>query len=231
MLERGKPQAAPGPDAIPNLVLQKLGTVLACPITDIFNACLETGHFPTLFRRAIVVSVPKPGKDPLSTAGYRPIALLSTLGKKLETLLCTRLTSRMEKSKIWSDFQYGFRRNKSTTQAISRLMDRATRALNNRKQLLVISFDLQAAFDSTDPDIMWKTLLDTGMPRYLLRMLDGFFRDREACLLVGPESWPFYPTRGVSQGSPLSPALFITFANGVLSALTCQVEGQMYADD
>ena len=231
LVNPGRPQAAPGHDHIPNLEYKKLSTVLGPPIATIFNACLELGYSPATFRIAQVVNVPKAGKDPTSAAGYRPIALLSTLGKKLESLLCRRLVEHMEARKIWSPHQYGFRRRKSTTQALIRLLDRAALALNHRIQMVAVSFDLQAAFDSTHPDILWRKLQEAEVPQYLLRLLDGFFRNREARLLLGQEQWPFFPTIGFPQSSPLSPVLFLTFADGLLQALTGSVEGQMYADD
>ena len=230
-LESGKSLAAPGYDALPNLVYKKLSAVLASPVADIFNACLELGYFPASFKIANVVSVPKAGKDPLSNAGYRPIALLSTLGKKLESLLCRRFVDHIESQKAWSKHQYGFRRRKSTTQALTRFLDKAATALNNRYQLIAVSFDLQAAFDSTHPDILWQKLQDSALPRHLLRLLDGFCRQREARLILGPDQWSFFPTRGLPQGSPLSPVLFLTYANGLLQTLTGSVEGQLYADD
>ncbi len=186
-LESGRPQAAPGHDHIPNLVYKKLSTVLGPPVATIFNACLELGYFPATFRIPQVVNVSKAGKDPTSAAGYHPIALLSTLGKKLESLLCRRFAEHMEARKIWSPHQYGFRRRKSTTQALIRLLDRAALALNHRNQMVAVSFDLQAAFDSTHPDILWRKLQEAELPQYLLRLLDGFVRNREACLLLGQE--------------------------------------------
>ena len=230
-LKRGKLLSAPGPDGIPNLILRRLHPALENPLRRIFNACLSLGHFPAAFRTSRVISIPKPGKDPTSTAGHRPIALLSCMSKKLEALLRGRLAQHMEESNRWSEHQYGFRRRRSTTHALDRLFDKASQALNHRNQQLAISFDLQAAYDSTDPDIMWNTLYEAELPRPLLRLLDGFYRNRKAGLLLGDTKWTYSPRRGLPQGSPLSPALFITYANSLLDTLSGHVEGQLYADD
>ena len=64
-------------------------TVLA----RLYNTTLRLGHWPSPFRRARVVVLPKPGKNQEQlrfTGGWRPIALLSCLGKPLEKIMARR---------------------------------------------------------------------------------------------------------------------------------------------
>ena len=45
-------------------------------LLNIFNTIWISGDFPTVWRTAIIINIPKPGKDPTNTTNYRPIAIL-----------------------------------------------------------------------------------------------------------------------------------------------------------
>jgi hypothetical protein len=63
------------------------------------EACFRTGWFPERFKRAKIVILQKPGKTPetyRTPGGYRPIALLPTVGKVIEALVAKRVTSAAE---------------------------------------------------------------------------------------------------------------------------------------
>ena len=110
-------------------------------------------------------------------------------------------------------------------------MDQATQALNQRKQLLLLSIDLQGAFDTTDNDLIWSKLQKTRIPQYLLRLIDQFLSNRSAELTIQTETHLTQLTRGVPQGSPLSPTLFAAYVNDLPSICRGEVKGQLFADD
>ena len=57
----------------------------------IFNQVWNTGILPDSQREAIVIPIPKPGKDSTNTANYRPIALTSCICKTMERMVNDRL--------------------------------------------------------------------------------------------------------------------------------------------
>lgn len=68
-------------------------TTIADHFVTLTNACISTGHHPIEWRRALVVVIPKPGKDDYSQAkSYRPISLLECLSKLLEKVMSKRMT-------------------------------------------------------------------------------------------------------------------------------------------
>ena len=84
---------APGADGITVQVLQTIWVTIQEYITKLFNLCLQEGHHPKPFRTAEVVMLEKPGKRNLtSPRAWRPISLLSCLGKGLERLVARRLS-------------------------------------------------------------------------------------------------------------------------------------------
>lgn len=64
--------------------------------TRVGKAMFKLGYFPKLSRRAKVLAIPKPGKDPARPKNGKPISLLPCLGKILETLLVTRIWEKLK---------------------------------------------------------------------------------------------------------------------------------------
>ncbi|GBL86083.1 hypothetical protein AVEN_209541-1, partial [Araneus ventricosus] len=73
----------------------------------------ERQYFPKAWKTAIIVPIPKPGKNPQKADSYRPISLLSTISKLTEAIILKRLTAITEKKLV--PFQFGFRKKLSTT--------------------------------------------------------------------------------------------------------------------
>jgi hypothetical protein len=73
-----KPRAAPGGDEITPPMLRNLSRKALIHLTQLINHLLRLGDFPATWKLAKVIPITKPSTDPNS---YRPIILLSTLGK------------------------------------------------------------------------------------------------------------------------------------------------------
>ncbi|GFS91673.1 probable RNA-directed DNA polymerase from transposon X-element, partial [Trichonephila clavipes] len=73
---------AAGPDQIPNIALKYLTLNALTHLTKINNQCLIKNHFPTLWKQANVVMLPKPNQDKKFSQNYWPISLLSTTARK-----------------------------------------------------------------------------------------------------------------------------------------------------
>ncbi|GBM08686.1 hypothetical protein AVEN_52765-1 [Araneus ventricosus] len=86
----------------------------------LFNRIWNRKAFPTAWRKAIVVPIPKVGKDPQNSSNYRSIALTSCLCKLMERMVNKRLVYILEKNML-SKFQSGFRYEHSTEDNILQL--------------------------------------------------------------------------------------------------------------
>jgi hypothetical protein len=116
---RTKPDKAPGPDQIPNRVIHILARQRITLLKTLFQACWNLSYHPIAFHKAISVFLRKPGKgDYTNPAAYRPIALLNTLGKALESIIATRLKDLAEKYSLLPDSQYRARSKRSTETAL-----------------------------------------------------------------------------------------------------------------
>jgi hypothetical protein len=91
-LKRAKPDKCPGIDEIPNRFLHAMGEPLIQAPTALINECWAAEYFPKQFRAARTIVLRKPDKPDYSDPGaWRPITLLSTLGKIMESVMAQRL--------------------------------------------------------------------------------------------------------------------------------------------
>ena len=73
-----------GPDNIHNRCLKKYSELLIQHLSNLFNVILREGYIPKIWKKANVILLLKPKKDKQQPSSYRPISLLSGLGKLLE---------------------------------------------------------------------------------------------------------------------------------------------------
>ncbi|CAB0029481.1 unnamed protein product [Trichogramma brassicae] len=107
---RIKERSAPGPDGIPNSALKIAVAARPDIFLRVYTTCLETGVFPSSWKRQRLVLLPKPGKPPDEPSSYRPLCMLDTAGKILERIICDRLEAFTERPGGLSERQYGFRK-------------------------------------------------------------------------------------------------------------------------
>ncbi len=121
---RPKPDKAPGVDGMPNRFLRLIAGELITKFRHLFQACVKLGYHPREFKKANTIVLRKPKKDDYSEPkSYRPIALLSTLGKALETVVAKRLSDCAENNNLLPPEQMGARRKRSTETALETIVD------------------------------------------------------------------------------------------------------------
>ena len=123
-------------------LLKQIFSSVVKPIVHICNMSFTTGVFPDSMKTAKVIPLFKAG-DKKSFSNYRPISILTQFSKILEKLFNNRLENFLEKYKILSDNQYGFRKNSSTSYALLKLTEDISNNIDNGKVTLGIFIDLQ----------------------------------------------------------------------------------------
>lgn len=225
-----RPFKAPGNDGIMNILLKNLPLASIEQICTIFNACIRLNHWPTSFKMAKVIPIPKPGKDIGHSGNYRPISLLNTLGKLFEKLIHARISAFAEENNIINEEQFGFRAQHSASHQILRVTRHIRENWALRKSTGMLLFDIEKAFDSVWHDGLIYKLNKFGFPNYLCAMLREFtskrsFRVHVADALSEPRAIP----AGLPQGSILSPILYSIFVSDL--KVGAQSNTACFADD
>lgn len=111
-----------GIDKLSSRLLKESLEALAGQLTYLFNKSLEASKFPSKWKIANVVLIHK-GGDSCEANNYRPISLLPVPGKMLEKIVHDRLYEHLEQNDTLTDAQWGFRKNRSTTLATTKLVE------------------------------------------------------------------------------------------------------------
>ena len=108
VLQFVKPDKCPRVDKIPNCFLQAMGEPLVKAMQSLITAVIKLSYFLQCFQLAQTIVLQKPQKpDYLDLGAWRLIALLSTIGKLIETLLACKLGALVEQEGLLSNTQMG----------------------------------------------------------------------------------------------------------------------------
>lgn len=231
VLKNQNPKKAPGPDGLTADICVRAIQAGREVFMAIANKCLAMGHFPARWKSAHVVILKKPGKDDYTNPkSYRPIGLLSVLGKIVEKLVVNRLQWHLLPT--LNANQYGFMPQRGTEDALYDLMRHINERLSNRKSVIVVSLDIEGAFDNAWWPALKNQLITRRCPKNLYKVVNSYLENRHITVHYAGESSTRRTTKGCVQGSIAGP----TFWNLILDSLLHMLSGenvhyQAFADD
>ncbi|KAM9874802.1 hypothetical protein VDGL01_11123 [Verticillium dahliae] len=188
-LFRMRPWKAPGDDGLPVML---------------FRASAEEGVLPRQWIHAKIVPLNKPDKGDYKIArAWRPISLLSTLGKVLEAVMAERIAYAVEEFGLLPSNHFEAQASVSR-KALVLLQEHIFKAWRGRKIVGLISFDVKGAYNGVCKERLLQRLTARGIHR-------AFCSGRTASIEVNgqPSEKRDLPQAGLPQGSPLSPVLFL----------------------
>ena len=164
-------------------------------------------------------------------ANYRPISILPCFSKVVEKLIEKRLSNYLDKHKLLTPRQFGFRRGYSTDLALIALTDNIKAEIDRGRFVGSVFIDYSKAFDSLNHSILFSKLSAYGITGPSLELLRSYLHDQKQQVCIsGVLSDTQIINTGVPQGSILGPLLFLIYINDFPNCLTCTA-CLLYADD
>ena len=229
LLAQVDPKKASGPDGIPNIVLKVCSKELAPVISHIFRKSIETGELPTDWRNAHVTPIYKKGNKH-HASNYRPISLTCVCCKILEHIIFRHIMTHMEKHKILTEFQHGFRSKHSCeTQLITTIND-LIEFYDKKHHVDLIILDFSKAFDTVPHRKLLQKLSHYGVTGNTHSWIKNFLTNRNQSVIIeGITSSPCHVESGVPQGTVLGPLLFLCHINDLPASI--KSTSRLFADD
>lgn len=223
-----KTKSAPGPDLISNKIIKKFPTELHYLILSLFNYMFTNSTYPHQWNSYFTIFIPKPGKK----SALRPISLANNLHKVFERLINKRIEWWTENNNILNKSQFGFRRGLSCSDNIATLISDIKTANNSQLLTGTVFLDLIGAFDNVIPEILLTILSKFGLPTVILDFIKSTTARRDLTgFAAGINLQQRQTSRGLPQGSILSPILFNLYVSLAHSCIPEEAKILSYADD
>ena len=158
---------------------------------------------------------------------FRGISLTCVLAKSLEKIVNQQLEAHFHKIGAYHEDQYGFRKGRSCADLLLATIDDWLIAKDHKMSTSIVFIDLLKAFDNVRHDKLLIKLQKLGVSDTVLKWIHNFLRNRMQKVVVRSRSSPFYCTKGVPQGSVLSPRLLNIYVSDLHSMANRGVTGHI----
>lgn len=199
-------------------------------LTKLINDVFITGIFPEILKVGKITPIHKAGnKD--NVQNYRPITVVCSLSKIIETLIKSRMLEFITKYIGFDEYQYGFIKKSNTLSATTDLINSITSDIDKRKTVIAVFIDLKKAFDVVNHPTLLNKLSLIGIRGKVLSIIETYLQDRPQFVKIeNISSDEMMNNCGVPQGSILGPLLYSLM---VLSMRLAALTGRYFnfADD
>lgn len=203
-----------GADEIVNEHIISTKHLLMPVYVKLFNIILETGIVPSDWVKGNIIPIYKNKGNKLDPANYRPITLLSCIGKVFTAILNNRLSKYLNDNEILNETQSGFRKEYSTIDNIMVLYSLIEYFKSKKSKLYCCFIDFAKAFDNVWRIGLWQKLLKHGVRGKILNVIKNMYSEIKSCVTFNGHSSGFFSCeKGVRQGENLSPLLFAIYMN------------------
>ena len=220
---------ATGPDGVSNRLLKETSLAISEPLSILFNKSFELGKVPKIWKEANLSPIFKKD-DKTLVNNYRPISLLSCIGKVQERVVYMHLYKYLKENRLLTWKNSGFKELDSAINQLLFIVDKIHKALEAGKEICLVFLDVSKAFDRVWHSGLLHKARCMGIEGRLFDWLCNYLSDRKIrVVLNGQKSEWKNTTAGVPQGSILGPLLFLIFVNDITDGIETDIH--LFADD
>ena len=203
------------------------GEVLKLWLVKVFNRMIALEHIPPTLNEGLIIPIHKgKGRDPFAPGSYRGITLSSVIIKLFEVMILHRLSPVLEAAGVPDITQTAYQKGLSCVDAIFATQEALLVHARDGGKPFVGFYDMEKAFDSVETPILLERIYSVGVNGKLWRLLKSWYSTATARVRVDScFSEKFSISRGVKQGSVLSPTLFLVVMDKLTRFLRGSSEG------
>lgn len=183
---------------------------------------LSCKNIPRQWSESEIILLYKKG-DPDNISNYRPISLLPSLYKLFSSIIEKRIKETTEKFQPIE--QAGFRRGFSTVDHIHTLEMIIEKYQEFNRPLYTVFIDYQKAFDTLLHSAIWEALLSQEVELNYIQVLKKVYDNSTSRVKLETIGPPIQINRGVRQGDPISPTIFIAVLEFIIRKLNWEKVG------
>ncbi|GJV46815.1 RNA-directed DNA polymerase, eukaryota [Tanacetum coccineum] len=213
---------SPGPDGFTFEFFRKYWTVVGPDFCIAVKWFFDHGDFAIGCNSSFVALIPKV-LDPKVVSDYRPISLIGSLYKVVTKILASRLSLVI--SDLISDVQTAFLPNRQILDGPFIINEILARCKLKKQQAMIFKVDFAKAYDSVRWDYLDDVLISFGFGPKWRSWIRGSLSSGKASILVnGSPTTEFHLYRGLKQGDPLAPFLFLLIMESLHLSFSRAVE-------